>query len=115
MGVETVAFVLLMDRLMALRDSYRDTYGDRITIMKNDPLRYKSLSEEDVWFSHVEILDEHTLSLSFLVAPFDMPASQGNIVEEEEKPWYGTRKYDIVDRVLRLQEEKDKLAQRSAV
>lgn len=34
---------------------------------------------------------------------------------EDQQPWYGTRRYDIVDHVLTLQAEKDRLAQRSAV
>ena len=33
----------------------------------------------------------------------------------DEKPWYGQKRYDIVDHVLRMQEEKDARGYRSAV
>lgn len=33
----------------------------------------------------------------------------------KEAPWYGSKRYDIVDHVLRLQEKKESLAYRSAV
>jgi len=32
-----------------------------------------------------------------------------------QKPWYGTKRYDIVDHVLRMQEAKAGTAYRSAV
>jgi hypothetical protein len=33
----------------------------------------------------------------------------------DEKPWYGDKRYEIVDHVLRMQQEKDAKGYRSAV
>lgn len=37
------------------------------------------------------------------------------IKSEEEQPWYGTKRYPIVDHVLKQLEEKERLAKKSAV
>lgn len=78
-----------------------------------------------MWFSHLEVVDDQTLALEFIVLTFETMArlrrrleegsigtrrsstklSQGIIIDE--KPWYGTKRYDIVDHVLKLQEQKD--------
>lgn len=70
-GLETFAFLLMADRLIELRPAYKDTFSEKISIEKfSEETKFKSLSDEDVWFSHLEIPDDHTLILHFLVLTF---------------------------------------------
>ena len=73
-----------------------------------------------MWFSHLEIVDEQTLALEFIVLTFDTMAAIRKRLDEgtignrrsssklsdmivgDDKPWYGTKRYDIVDHVLKL-------------
>jgi hypothetical protein len=71
-GIENFIFILVLEKLMELRPAYKDTFGDRIEIVKAGNIYFKSISEEDVWFSHIEIIDEQTLSYHFLVLTFDV-------------------------------------------
>lgn len=78
-----------------------------------------------MWFSHLEVVDDQTLALEFIVLTFETMARLRRRLEEgsigarhssskaslgiviDEKPWYGTKRYDIVDHVLKLQEQKN--------
>jgi hypothetical protein len=72
-GVEAFAFLLITDRLFELRPSYKEVLGDKFSIDKSaEETKFKALSDEDVWFSHLEINDEQTITLSFLVLTFDV-------------------------------------------
>ena len=120
-GVEVLAFVMVADRLYDLRPQFKETLGDKIQIEKTaDETKFKALSDEDVWFSHLEIVDEQTLALEFIVLTFDTMAAIRKRLDEgtignrrsssklsdmivgDDKPWYGTKRYDIVDHVLKL-------------
>jgi hypothetical protein len=58
-GIETFAFLLLVDKLFDLRPSFKETLGDKVQIRKDaKEAKFKSLSDEDVWYSHIEILEE---------------------------------------------------------
>jgi hypothetical protein len=58
-GIETFAFLLLVDKLFDLRPSFKETLGDKVQIRKDGKeAKFKSLSDEDVWYSHIEILEE---------------------------------------------------------
>ena len=53
-GVSVLAFILVADRLLDLRPSFKDTIGEKITIQKlSNDTKFKSLCDEDVWFSHL--------------------------------------------------------------
>lgn len=133
-GVEVLAFIMVADRLFDLRPQFKETLADRIQIEKSaDETKFKSLCDEDVWFSHLEIVDDQTLAFEFIVLTFETMALLRKRLEEgsigtrrsstklsgmiipDDKPWYGTKRYDIVDHVLKLQEKKDGQLYRSAV
>jgi hypothetical protein len=120
---------MFADRLIELRPLYKETLGAYISIFKGSQSD-KSLSDEDVWFSHLEIMDDSTIMLYFLVLTFDtrqrmLAYTKGSLngssilestrKEADEKPWYGSKRFDIVDHCLKLQEKKDAQAYRSAV
>jgi hypothetical protein len=133
-GPEVLAFIMIADRLFDLRPQFKETLGDKLTIEKTaEEAKFKALSDEEVWFSHLEVVDEQTLALEFIVLTFEtmarlrrrledgsigtrrssMKLSQG--VTADEKPWYGSKRYDIVDHVLKLQEQREGQQFRSAV
>ena len=68
-GPTAAAFVLVVDRLFELRPSYKETLGDKFQIDKDgsEVTRLKAISDSDVQFSHVEVADEQTLVLHFIV------------------------------------------------
>ena len=119
---------------MELRPAYLETLKDKITLERGEDSKFKSLSDDDVWFSHMEILDDQSINLTFLVLTFDVrdrmkdyqekiskptttniESLRGGSSSIGQKPWYGTKRYDIVDHVLRMQESKAGTAYRSAV
>lgn len=119
---------------MELRPAYLETLKEKITLERGEDSKFKSLSDEDVWFSHMEIMDDQSINLTFLVLTFDVrermkeyqeiitKPGTTNIESQRagsstmgQKPWYGTKRYDIVDHVLRMQEAKAGTAYRSAV
>ncbi len=134
-GPESFAYLLICDRLTELRPAYLETLREKVTLERGEDSKFKSLSDEDVWFSHMEIMDDQSISLTFLVLTFDvrekMKEHQSEKVSKpnttrfdsqrglssmaDQKPWYGTKRYDIVDHVLRMQEAKAGTAYRSAV
>lgn len=66
-GIESFAFLLIADKLMELRPSYKESLGDKVSIDGS-----KSLSDEDVWYSHVEVIDEQTVTMNFIVLTFEV-------------------------------------------
>jgi hypothetical protein len=136
-GPESFAFLLISDRLLELRPSYKEAIGDKIQFegVRGDDSKFKTLSDEDVWYSHMEITDDQSIILNFIVLTFDVmekmkeystkagnsktpsryTSNRGGSNQAEEKPWYGTKRYDIVDHVLKMQEAKSGQAYRSAV
>lgn len=135
-GPESFAYLLICDRLIELRPaSYLEMLKERITFERGEDSKFKSLSDEDVWFSHMEIMDDQSVYLTFLVLTFDVrermkdyqagsskPATTrfesvraGSSAVHDQKPWYGSKRYDIVDHVLKMQEAKAGTAYRSAV
>lgn len=133
-GPESFAYLLICDRLMELRPAYLETLRDKVTLERGEDSKFKSLSDEDVWFSHMEIMDDQSISLTFLVLTFDVREKMKEHHSEkvskpttrfeslrgvssigDQKPWYGTKRYDIVDHVLRMQDAKAGTAYRSAV
>ena len=83
-GIETFAFLLILEKLMELRPSYKEVFSDRIQIRKSDMIMYKSISEEDVWFSSAGILDDQSMVLNFLVLTFDVREQLKQFMEGEE-------------------------------
>eukprot|EP00347_Sterkiella_histriomuscorum_P011430 403372486 len=132
-GLETFALMLILDRIFQIKPLLRDEYKDMFEEVKHDGIRYKQLYEDDVWLTYPELIDENTITYKFIVLTFDVreqlaPYLEVNDQQQsnhqldaqatqqvEELAWYGSKRYDIVDRVLALQSEKDRLAQRSAV
>jgi hypothetical protein len=43
-----------------------------VTLERGEDSKFKSLSDEDVWFSHMEIMDDQSINLTFLVLTFDV-------------------------------------------
>lgn len=68
-GLEALAFILFADRVIDLRPTFKETLGAQIRINKGSN-GDKSLSDEDVWFSHLEIMDDTTICLNFIVLTF---------------------------------------------
>jgi hypothetical protein len=123
-GPESFAFLLIADRLLELRPSYLEAIGDKVAFegTRGEDSKFKSLSDEDVWYSHMEIADDQSIILTFLVLTFDVlermkdysvkignskinslyTTQRGNSQLNDEKPWYGTKRYDIVDHVLKM-------------
>lgn len=57
---------------MELRPLLGDNFKDNYEIFKGESNRFKSLIDEDVWFSFAEIDDEQSLTLHFLVLTFEI-------------------------------------------
>ena len=57
-GPESFAYLLICDRLMELRPAYVETLKEKVTLERGEDSKFKSLSDEDVWFSHMEIMDD---------------------------------------------------------
>ena len=73
-GVESFAYLLMADRLMDLRPSYREVLGHNVTFDREgaEDARNKSLSDEDVWYSHIELNDDQSIVMHFIVLTFDV-------------------------------------------
>lgn len=75
-GPESFAYLLICDRLMELRPaSYLEQLKDKVTLERGEDSKFKSLSDDDVWFSHMEIMDDQSINLTFLVLTFDVRES----------------------------------------
>lgn len=81
-GLESLAFLLFADKLIDLRPSYKETLAEKIIIDKSKQVD-KSLSDDDVWFSHLEIPDEHTLVIHFLVLSFETREKMKGYLESD--------------------------------
>lgn len=139
-GLESFAYLLLADRLLELRPSYKETLGQNVHFDKEsaEEARHKSLSDEDVWYSHMELNDDQTITMYFIVLTFDVREKMKDYADggikskqasryesvrggprfdptEERAPWYGSKRYDIVEHVLKMQEAKEAAGYRSAV
>jgi hypothetical protein len=59
-GVESFAFLMIADRLMELRPSYKEILGQYVTFDREgvEDARNRPLCDEDVWFSHMELNDD---------------------------------------------------------
>ena len=77
-GIESFAFLLIADKLMELRPSYKESLGDKVSIDKFD---FKSLSDDDVWYSHVEVIDEQTVTMNFIVLTFEVREKMKHYVD----------------------------------
>ena len=77
-GVEAFAFLLIADRLCELRPSYKETLADKFGKQGGEDTKYKSLSDEDVWYSHLEVADDHTIVLHFIVLTFEVREQMKN-------------------------------------
>jgi hypothetical protein len=73
-GVESFAYLLMADRLMDLRPSYREVLGQNVSFDREgaEDARNKSLSDEDVWYSHIELNDDQSIVMHFIVLTFDV-------------------------------------------
>lgn len=71
-GPESFAYLLICDCLIELRPAYLETLKEKVTIERGEDSKFKSLSDEDVWFSHMEIMDDQSINLTFLVLTFDV-------------------------------------------
>ncbi len=59
---------------MELRPSYKETIGQNVKFEREaaEEARHKSLSDEDVWYSHMELNDDQTIVMHFIVLTFDV-------------------------------------------
>lgn len=72
-GMESVAYAFIVEKLLALRgESLAEQLKDQLEIVKDENFKYKSLTDEDVWFSYAEVKDETSLSFHFLILTFDI-------------------------------------------
>ena len=64
----------MADRLMDLRPSYREVLGANVSFDREgaEDARNKSLSDEDVWYSHIELNDDQSIVMHFIILTFDV-------------------------------------------
>jgi hypothetical protein len=82
-GPESFAYLLICDRLIELRPAFLETLGEKVSMERGEDSKFKSLSDDDVWFSHMEIMDDQSINLTFLVLTFDV---REKLKEHTSKP-----------------------------
>ncbi len=72
--MESFAFLLIADRLMELRPSYRDILQQHVTFDREgvEDARNRPLCDDDVWFSHMQLNDDQSVVLHFIILTFDL-------------------------------------------
>ncbi len=80
-GLETLMYVLLLERLNELREHKMDIFSDHFEILKNQQIKFKSLLDEDVWFAFAEVEDDQTLVFHFLILTFEIRESLQSVLE----------------------------------
>jgi hypothetical protein len=63
---------LIVEKLLSLRSKYTSLFQEYMQFVKEDSQSYKSITDEDVWLSHAEVLDDQTLVLHFLILTFEI-------------------------------------------
>jgi hypothetical protein len=73
-GVESFAFLLIADRLMELRPSYKEVLSQHVVFDREgaEEARNRPLCDEDVWYSHMELNDDQSIVMHFIILTFDV-------------------------------------------
>jgi hypothetical protein len=71
-GLDTLCYILILDRLFDLRPSLTEEYSAHFKILKDEKIRFKYIYEEDVWFTYATLNNEQTITLSFIVLTFEV-------------------------------------------
>lgn len=101
---------------MQARSNLVDQFAEKVQVTRPEHFSQVYIYEENTVFANVEVEDDQTFAYSFLVLTYEildqLREFREDVVQaksmstlpppapEEEQPWYGTKKYGIVDHVL---------------